>query len=55
VHSVLEDNLKGTSGSVKEERLGDAISKPEIMMTSMRVGVIGPWPDKKQFRASDQK
>jgi hypothetical protein len=51
----LEDSLKGTLDSLKAERLGDAISKPMIIMTSMRVGVIGPWPNKKQFRASDQK
>jgi hypothetical protein len=51
----LEDNVKGTSGSLKAEGLGDAISKPVIIMTSMRVGVIGPWSNKKKFRASDQK
>jgi hypothetical protein len=55
VHSVLEDNLKGTSGSLKAEGPGDAISKPVSIMTSRRVGVIGPWPNKKQFKASDQK
>jgi hypothetical protein len=55
VHSVLEDNLKGTSGNLKAEGLGDAISRPVIITTSIRVGVIGPWPNKKQFRASDQK
>jgi hypothetical protein len=51
----LEDNLKGTSGSLKAEGPGDAISKPVIIMTSMRVGVIGPWPNKKQFKVLDQK
>jgi hypothetical protein len=51
----LEDNLKGTPGSLKAEGLGDATSKPVIIMTSMRVGLIGPWPNKKQFRASNQK
>jgi hypothetical protein len=50
----LEDNLKGTSGSLKAEGLGDAISRLVIFITSIRVGVIGPWPNKKQFRASDQ-
>jgi hypothetical protein len=51
----LEDNLKGTSGNLKAEGLGDAISRPVIIITSIRVGVIGPWPNKKQFKASDQK
>jgi hypothetical protein len=51
----LEDDLKGTSSSLKAEGLGDAISKIVIIMTSMRVGVIGPCPNKKQFKASDQK
>jgi hypothetical protein len=55
VHSVLEDNLKGTSGSLKAEGLGDEMFKPVIITTSRRVGVIGPWPNKKQFKASDQK
>jgi hypothetical protein len=31
------------------------MSKPVIITTSMRVGVIGLWPNKKQFKASDQK
>jgi hypothetical protein len=47
--------FKGTSGSLKAEGLDDAISKPVIIITSIRVGVISPWPNKKQFRASDQK
>jgi hypothetical protein len=51
----LEDNLKGTSGSLKAEGLGDEMFKPVIIITSRRVGVIGPWPNKKQFKASDQK
>jgi hypothetical protein len=55
VHSVLEENLKGTSGNLKAEGLADTISRPVIIITSIRVGVIGPWPNKKQFRASDQK
>jgi hypothetical protein len=55
VYSVLEDNLKRTSGSLKAEGLGDAISKPVSIMTSMRVGVIGPWPNRKQFKVSDKK
>jgi hypothetical protein len=55
VHSVLEDNLKGTFGSLKAEGQDDDVSKPVIIITSRRVGVIGPWPNKKQFKASDQK
>jgi hypothetical protein len=55
VHSVLEDNLKGTLGSLKPEGLGDEMFKPVIIITSRRVGVIGPWPNKKQFKVSDQK
>jgi hypothetical protein len=37
------------------EGLDDAMSKLVIITTSMRVGVIGLWPNKKQFKASDQK
>jgi hypothetical protein len=51
----LEDNLKGASGNLKAEGLSDVISRLVIIITSIRVGVIGPWPNKKQFRASDQK
>jgi hypothetical protein len=53
VHSDLEESLKGTSGRLYAEGLGDAISKPVIITTSMRVGVIGLWPNKKQFKTSD--
>jgi hypothetical protein len=31
------------------------MSKPVIITTSMRVGVIGLWPNKNQFKPSDQK
>jgi hypothetical protein len=31
------------------------MSKPVIITTSMRVGVIRLWPNRKQFKASDQK
>jgi hypothetical protein len=31
------------------------MSKPIIISTSMRVGVIRLWPNKKQFKASDKK
>ena len=55
MHSVLEESLKGTFGSLKAEGLGDVISRPVIITTSSRVGVMGPWPNMKQFRASDQK
>jgi hypothetical protein len=51
----LEESLKGTLGSIKAEGLGDVMSRPVIMTTSSRVGVMGPWPNMKQFRASDQK
>jgi hypothetical protein len=51
----LEESLKGTFGSIKAEGLGDEMSRPVIMATSSRVGVMGPWPNMKQFRASDQK
>jgi hypothetical protein len=51
----LEDNLKGTSGSLKAEGLDDEMFRPVIITTSRRVGVINPWPNKKQFKASDQK
>ena len=55
VHSVLEESVKGTFGSLKAEGLGDAMSRPVIMATSSKVGVMGPWPNMKQFRALDQK
>jgi hypothetical protein len=55
VHSILDDNLKGTLDSLKAEGQGDKMSKPVIITTSRRLGVIGPWPNKKQFKASDQK
>jgi hypothetical protein len=55
VHSILEDSLKGTLGSLKAEGQDDEMSKPVITTTSRRVGVIGPWPNKKQFKALDQK
>jgi hypothetical protein len=55
VHSVLVDSLKGASGSLKAEGQDDEMSKPLIITTSRRVGVIDPWPNKKQFKASDQK
>jgi hypothetical protein len=55
VYSILEDNLKGISVSLKGEGQGDEMFKPVIIITSWRVGVIGPWPNKKQFKASDQK
>jgi hypothetical protein len=51
----LEDNLKGTSGSLKAEGQGDEMFKPIIIITSRRVGVIGPWPNKKLLKASHQK
>jgi hypothetical protein len=35
VHSVLEDNLKGTSGNLKVEGLDDAISRPVVIITSI--------------------
>jgi hypothetical protein len=38
VHFVLEDNLKGTSGNLKAKGMGDAISRPVIIITSIRVG-----------------
>jgi hypothetical protein len=53
VHSVLEHRLKGNSGSLKAEGQDDEMSKPVIITTSRRVGVIGPWANKKQFKASD--
>jgi hypothetical protein len=31
------------------------ISRPVIMMISRRVGVIGPWENRKAFMAVDQK
>jgi hypothetical protein len=55
VHFDLEESRKGTSGRLEVEGLGDAMSKPVIITTSMRVGVIRLWPNKKQFKASDQK
>ena len=55
MHSVLEESLKGTFGNIKAEGLGDAISRPVIMTTSSKVGVMGPWPNMMQFRVSDQK
>ena len=33
----------------------DAISKPVSMSTSTRVGEVGPWPNRKALRVSDQK
>jgi hypothetical protein len=47
VHFDFEESLKGTSGRLLAEGLGDAMSKPIIITTSMRVGVIGLWPNKK--------
>jgi hypothetical protein len=55
VHSDLEESLKGTSGRLLAEGLGDVMSKPVIITTSMRVRVIRLWPNRKQFKASDQK
>ena len=55
MHFVLEESLKGTFGNIKAEGLGDVTSRLVIMTTSSRVGVMGPWPNMKQFRASDQK
>jgi hypothetical protein len=43
----LEESLKGTSGRLQAEGLGDAMSKPVIITTSMSVGVIGLWTNKK--------
>ena len=45
----LEDEMS------KAEGLEDEMSKPVIITTSIKVGVVGPWPKRKQFNASDQK
>jgi hypothetical protein len=55
VHSVFEESLKGTFGNMKAEGLVEVMSRPVIMTTSIKVGVMGPWPNMKQFKASDQK
>jgi hypothetical protein len=33
----------------------DDMSRPVIIVTSKRVGVIGPWEKRKVFKAVDQK
>jgi hypothetical protein len=50
-HFDLEESLKGTSGRLWAEGMGDAMSKPVIITTFMRVGVIRLWSNKKQFKA----
>ncbi len=53
--SVLEESLKGASVRSNADGLEDEMSRPVIITTSMKVGVMGLWPKMKQFSASDQK
>ena len=41
--------------TLKEEGLEEEMFSPVIMTMSKRVGVMGPCPKKKQFKASDKK
>ena len=52
---ALDESLNGTSAILWAAGLGDPMSRPVIMVASSRVGVMGLWPKKKQFRASHQK
>ena len=41
--------------TLKAEGLEEEMLSPVIMTTSKRVSIMGSWPKKKQFKASDQK
>jgi len=48
--SILKEGSKKS-----KDRSGAVIFRPVNIMTSNKVGVIGPWPNKKVLMASDQK
>ena len=52
---VLVSILKEALSRKSKERSGAVIFRPVSIITCSRVGVIGPWPNKKALIASDQK
>ena len=50
---VLVSILKEALSKKSKDRSGAVIFRPVNIMTSSKVGVIGPWPNKKALMASD--